>query len=100
MLTGRRTFAGDNTASVMAAILEREPPRLDVGPAGLDRVMRRCLAKDPDERWQSARDLKSDLEWMRAQPEPAGGQRTNRGMRWAAAVPLLAMLVLALAGCW
>src|ERR1035438_10134737 len=100
MLTGRRTFAGDNTASVMAAILEREPPRLDVGPAGLDHVMRRCLAKDPDERWQSVKDLRSELEWTRAQSEPAGGRRTNRGMRWAAAVALMAMLVLVLARPW
>src|SRR5665213_225697 len=63
MLTGKRAFDGASTASVIAGILEREPPSInDVAPSSLDWAMRLCLAKDPDERWQSARDLRAALE--------------------------------------
>src|SRR5262249_1403550 len=61
LLTGKRAFDGSSPASVVAAILEREAPSiLGVAPAILDRVLRRCLAKDPDKRWQSAADLKTE----------------------------------------
>jgi serine/threonine protein kinase len=63
MLTGTRAFNETSPASLIAAILEREPPSLgDVAPDALDRVLKRCLAKNPDERWQSAHDLKLALE--------------------------------------
>ena len=63
MLTGKRAFDGANTASVIAAIMDREPPPVaQVAPPALDWALRRCLAKDPDERWQSARDLRAALE--------------------------------------
>ena len=66
MLTGQRAFDGKSQASVIAAILEREPrpisELLPVCPPSLDRFVHRCLAKDADERWQSAFDLKLDLE--------------------------------------
>ena len=60
MLSGTRAFQGTSAASVIAAILEREPELLKTTPP-LDRVIRRCLAKDPDERFQTARDLKYNL---------------------------------------
>ena len=67
MLTGKRAFEGSSPASVIAAILEREAPSVsDVAPAPLDRALRMCLAKDPERRWQSARDLKAELEWIAA----------------------------------
>jgi len=62
MLTGRRAFEGENPASVIAAVLEREPAPLAISPP-LDRVVERCLAKDPDRRSQTAIDLKAALEW-------------------------------------
>lgn len=79
MLAGQRAFGGQNSALVIAAILTAEPPVLaDAAfPAGLGRVLRRCLAKDTEERWQSARDLKAALEWIAAgetaawAPQPA-----------------------------
>ncbi len=68
MATGRRAFLGTSPASLVAAIIEREPPPLDgsaaLAPPGFERVVRQCLAKDPDERWQSASDLRSELRWI------------------------------------
>ena len=65
MLTGKRAFDGANAASVIAAVMEREAPSVGgVAPASLDWALRRCLAKDPDERWQSAGDLKAELLWI------------------------------------
>ena len=57
MLTGKRAFEGDNPASVIGAILEREAPSVSKSAPALDLVLSRCLAKDPEDRWQSARDL-------------------------------------------
>ena len=68
MLTGRRAFEGKSQASLIAAILEHEPPSVatlqPLTPSGLDRLVRTCLAKDPDARWQSARDLERELAWI------------------------------------
>ncbi len=68
MLTGQRAFSGQSQASVIAAIL-REDPRpvsqlIPTTPASLDRVVTSCLAKDPEERWQSAGDLSRELRWI------------------------------------
>ena len=69
LLTGKRAFEGSSPASVIAAIMERPAPSIsDVAPPALDRVLRKCLAKDPDDRWQSARDLKDELEWITSVP--------------------------------
>jgi len=69
MISGRRAFDGTSRASVIAAIIEREPEPLSVIqpliPPELDRVVTTCLAKDADERWQNAHDLKRELEWIR-----------------------------------
>ena len=63
MLTGKRAFDGSSAASVIAAILERLAPSVsEVAPPALDRVLNRCLEKDPENRWQTARDLKAALE--------------------------------------
>ena len=70
MLTGKRAFEGSSPASVIAAIMERPAPSIaDVAPAALDRTLKRCLEKDPDNRWQTARDLKAELEWIASAPE-------------------------------
>jgi Tol biopolymer transport system component/tRNA A-37 threonylcarbamoyl transferase component Bud32 len=69
MLTGKRAFDGASQASVIAAILERPAPSIAaIAPPALDRSMQRCLAKDPDDRWQSARDLKAELDWIARAP--------------------------------
>jgi len=68
MLTGRRAFEGKSQASLIAAILEHEPPalttRLPVATPTLDRIVKTCLAKNPDARWQSAADLSRELAWL------------------------------------
>jgi Tol biopolymer transport system component/predicted Ser/Thr protein kinase len=68
MATGKRAFEGTSQASLIAAILEREPPPMSslqpMTPPALDRVVKRCLAKEPDERCQSAKDLTDELKWI------------------------------------
>src|SRR5262249_30356815 len=68
MATGKKAFFGKSQASLIAAILQREPPSIStlqpLAPASLDRIVETCLAKDPDDRWQSARDLVRELTWV------------------------------------
>src|SRR5690242_12316804 len=73
MLTGHRAFDGDNAASVISAIMTAEPPALPelALPRALDRVLRMCIAKDRDERWQSASDVRRALQLVDITPEPA-----------------------------
>ena len=72
MATGKRAFEGKSAASVMAAILDREPPKMSslqpLTPPALDHVVSRCLAKDPDERWQAAGDVMRELRWITEAP--------------------------------
>jgi Tol biopolymer transport system component len=85
MLTGKRAFDGASAASVIAAILERPAPSVSqVAPASLDRLLQRCLAKDPDERWQSARDIGAALDLITKPPVPAttGGAQAIRKVAW------------------
>ena len=68
VLTGQRAFEGKSQLSVASAILEKEPAAISsikpMTPATLDHVVKKCLAKLPDERWQSASDLASVLKWV------------------------------------
>ena len=67
-LTGKRAFDGKSQLSVASAILEKEPEPITsiipLTPPALDHAIRRCLAKDPDDRWQTARDLALELKWL------------------------------------
>ena len=68
MATGEPAFKGQSPAATIAAILEREAPRVTardpLAPPLLDRIVTQCLAKDPDERWQTARDVARQLRWI------------------------------------
>ncbi len=68
MVAGRRAFTGESSVSLMGAILERDPEPLatfqPLTPPALARVVTRCLAKDPDARWDSAHDIADELRWM------------------------------------
>jgi eukaryotic-like serine/threonine-protein kinase len=77
MLSGRRAFRGDSAAETMSAILREEPPDLsatnqNISP-GLERVVRHCLEKNIERRFQSARDLAFDLEAMSGVSGPRMG---------------------------
>ncbi len=68
MATGRRAFEGKSQASLIAAILEREPAPIStvqpMAPPALDRLVKTCLAKEPDDRWQTAHDVALQLKWI------------------------------------
>ena len=76
MATGRRAFEGRSQASLIAAILEREPAPLSavvpMTPPALDHIVRKCLEKDPDDRWQSASDVSGQLRWVAESSSAAG----------------------------
>jgi len=100
MLTGKRAFEGASAASVIAAILEREPPSVaGVAPPALDRLLSRCLAKDPEQRWQSARDLRAALDLAMA---PQAGAPVARGkpLPWIVAAVLAIVAAVALWALW
>src|SRR5207249_1256369 len=68
MVTGRKAFDGKSQASLITAIMSSAPPSIaalqPLAPASLDRIVRTCLAKDPDDRWQTASDLGRELRWI------------------------------------
>ena len=76
MLTGKRAFEGKSQLSVASAILEKEPPAIaeikPMTPPALDHAIRRCLAKDPEDRWQTGRDLAGELKWISEAGSQAG----------------------------
>ena len=108
MLAGRRAFEGRSQLSVASAILEREPTPISsikpMTPPALDHAIRRCLAKDPEQRWQTGRDLQWELIWIGenassvATPQvPNGKQRKRERLAWMAAG---VFAVIALAALW
>jgi serine/threonine protein kinase len=87
MVTGRRAFDGGSHASVIAAILSADPPPLTdlqpLVPPTLDRLVRKCLAKDPEERWQSVHDLKTALHWIEeGSSDEHPGRSVPRRIHW------------------
>jgi len=102
MVTGQKAFQGKSHASLVAAILDADPAPLPPRLAGpLEHVIRTCLTRDPDERWQTARDLMLELKWIAGGPAagPAAVAAPAAGLprRWAAATALLALALAALA---
>jgi serine/threonine-protein kinase len=106
MITGRKAFEGRSQASVMAAILEREPERVTtlqpVAPIAVDHVVMLCLAKDRERRWQSIRDVETQLRWIATGtsvgPTPApvpAVRRTVERIAWVAAI-LIAVVTTAI----
>lgn len=108
MTTGRRAFEAKTRASLIAAILEREPPPIvttqPLAPGGLDRIVRMCMAKDPDDRWQSAHDVAAELRWVRegssAAAESLLPQRRKRSRALRAAALLGLGVLTGAAAAW
>jgi serine/threonine protein kinase len=88
MVTGRKSFEASSQASLIAAVMSSNPPPVStiqpMASTALDRVVRQCLAKSPDDRWQSAGDLQRELEWITETgskagiPAPVAARRRNR----------------------
>jgi serine/threonine protein kinase/Tol biopolymer transport system component len=104
MVTGRRAFEGKSQLSVASAILEKDPPPISsvkpVTPPALERVITKCLAKLPDDRWQSSGDLASELKWITesgTQAASSAGARATRKSRertaWLVACALTVALI-------
>jgi Tol biopolymer transport system component len=108
MITGKKTFEAKSRGLLIGAIAASDPAPLSSAqaeaPAALEHVVKVCLAKDPDERWQTARDLYGELEWaLEAGAETgaglAGRRRRRRKADWVsrAAVATAALLAIAVA---
>src|SRR5574341_619388 len=95
MATGKRAFEGKSQLSVASAILEKEPEPISaiqpMTPAALEHVVKTCLAKDPEERWQSAADVRRELAWIAeggssvAAAVPGTGRKARERIAWALA---------------
>ena len=111
MVTGQRAFQGDSRTSLISAIVSSEPPPIGeiipVTPPALERVVKKCLAKDPDQRWQSAADVAGELQWI-GEMTSSGTQplavttrpRVSRGKKAAAGLAAIAALAVALLTGW
>src|SRR5215472_12136722 len=103
MATGKRPFNGKSQIKVASAILEDEPQPVSevvkTSPPALDRIVRTCLAKSPDERFQSALDVKLELKWLSTtQPGTAPTRATSAG--WIKYVALAAIVIFAALLLW
>jgi serine/threonine protein kinase len=110
MVTGRKAFEGRSHAGLMSAILERQPEPISshqpASPPGLDAIVSRCLAKDPDDRWQSAGDLGAALQWLVAPSSRSDGVSSatvgdakfsvRRDRLWKGVAGVLAMTTIVL----
>ena len=99
MLTGTQAFSGASPASLIGSIMHSEPPplvdRLPLTPLALERVVRRCLAKNPDHRWQHAGDLADELKWIAEekpgeQPLQPRSRKISSLAGWGLALVMLA----------
>src|SRR5215469_6013107 len=108
MATGKKAFEGKSQLSVASAILEKEPAPISavkpLAPQALDHAVKKCLGKAPDDRWQSASDLSSQLKWIgeagsqAAAPAPAGRSQSSLRERIALAAVAILLLLLAAMG--
>jgi eukaryotic-like serine/threonine-protein kinase len=108
MVTGKRAFVGTSPASLIGAILKDEPPPIrelkPLTPPSLERLVKTCLAKDPDERWQNAHDLVAELRWIADEgtrasataAEPSGKGPVARAVPWLVTLATVAVAAWAL----
>ena len=107
MVTGRRAFEGEGQASIISAVIKDQPPAISevqpLAPTALGRLIETCLAKEPDDRWQTMRDLKRELRWV-AQAGPAETEEVATiahaapSRLWFAGSVIAAAIVAAAAG--
>src|SRR5207245_8615299 len=107
--TGKKSFAGKSQASLIAAILQIDPPPMSslqpMTPPALDRVVKKCLAKEPEKRWQAASDVCDELKWIAEESTPksapsavalASSRLSRRWLLVSAAACVLAAAIAAL----
>ncbi len=110
MATGKRAFTGKSKTSLIAAIVDRDPQPMSelqpLTPPAFEHVVAKCLAKDPDERWQSAHDVGSELAWIgqagsqAGVPTPIISKRKHRQrLSWILLSASLLLLVM-MTGLW
>jgi eukaryotic-like serine/threonine-protein kinase len=106
MATGKKAFSGKSQASLISAILKEDPTPISevqpLSPAALDHVIKKCLAKDPDERWQNVYDVASELKWIGEASSqsiriPAVKTKKAREKLWMTISAALLMIAIALA---
>ncbi|HEV8609028.1 MAG TPA: protein kinase, partial [Thermoanaerobaculia bacterium] len=105
MATGQKAFSGKTQASLIGAIMHSEPPSISsakpMTPPVLDRVVRTCLARDPDDRFQTAHDVRLQLQWIAeggsaiGLPAPVAAKRKSREKLAWALVPVAAIAAVA-----
>ena len=112
MATGKKAFEGKSQASLISAIMSSDPPPIStlqpMTPPALDRVVKRCLAKEPDDRWQTARDLHQELKWIAeggsqggvTAAATVGGTRLTRRSILFSAVAILIVAVIVGSAIW
>ena len=95
MLAGRRAFGGDTIVETMNAILKEEPPPISGVSPQAQQIVRRCLEKEPARRYQSARELESQLRVLRSGPRlPVASLSRRRRLPWIAAATIAAVVGL------
>ncbi|MGK2858867.1 MAG: protein kinase domain-containing protein [Thermoanaerobaculia bacterium] len=110
MATGTRAFQGTSKTSLIAAIVSSHPAPISsvtpMVPPALDHIVRKCLEKDPEDRWQSAHDVASELRWLSEAGSQAGvattvtlRRKTREKLAWAMAA-MFALLAIVAAGAW
>ncbi len=107
MATGKRAFEGKSQASVISAIMSSDPAPMSslqpMTPPALDRVVKKCLAKEPEKRWQAASDVCDELKWIseesapRTAPATAPSTAARSGRRWLVASALACLFAAAIA---
>ena len=107
MLTGRKAFQGASQASIITALMSADPPPVStlqpLASPALDRLIRKCLAKSPDDRWQSTGDLLSELKWIAESGSQvgspaviAGRRRSRERLGWIVASAAMVLFLVAL----
>ncbi|MDQ6803299.1 MAG: serine/threonine-protein kinase [Acidobacteriota bacterium] len=103
MATGRRAFDGKTRTSIVAAIISGEPRLLaevqPMTPRAFEHVVTKCLAKDPEDRWQSAADIAEELHWI-AEERPADSAARRSILPAIAVAAIVAILLSAATGLW
>ena len=102
MVTGKKAFEGESQASLITAIMSAQPQppsqHVPTSPPLLDHIIQTCLAKDPDDRWQSVADVSRDLTWLVRRSESDDDTRSPGSAPRGRALALAALLGALVAG--